>query len=136
MKTETKITYREGDTVFARVAHQMGGWKWGYPRGQRRAIVRYVARPGADGTLRWYSDGEVCSGLTAANVEYYTEHYPIVATHSLHRTPCNTPAMAREEEQMQIKTQAELDAAPSGSYVEITPPDEAQDFASEEKPHG
>ena len=67
---------KAGDKTYRRVSHQMGGWKWGYPRGQRNAIVRNEARPDAHGQLRWYSEREVCDGITAATEEYLSECFP------------------------------------------------------------
>ena len=84
-------TVQEGDETYRRVAHCMGAWAWGWPRGQRTAIVCYVARYDAKGHLRWYSSREVCDGLTAANVDMYERAYPDAFTHphgSLHRKLC------------------------------------------------
>lgn len=63
-KESNMVTYR-------RVSHCMGGWKWGYPRGQRNAIVRYVVRDG-----RWRSSAEVCDGITASNEAAMRREYP------------------------------------------------------------
>lgn len=57
-------------TVHRIVAHRMGGWRWGYPRGERRAIVGYWPGYLADGRLVWRSGSQVCSGLTACNEAY------------------------------------------------------------------
>jgi hypothetical protein len=65
----TKETYRI-------VAMAMGGWKWGYPRGQRQGIVHYVEGTLKDGRKVWKSNGSVCDGLTAANEEHYKKYFP------------------------------------------------------------
>lgn len=79
---KNKSTYR-------RMALKMGAWKWGYPRGERIGITRYVQRKDLKGVLRWWSDELVCDGLTAANEALFIKSYPDAFSHipgSLHRS--------------------------------------------------
>ena len=71
--------------TYRRVTHKMGGWKWGYPRGHRIGITRYVARPDRQGILRWYADGCITSGLTARTAVFYSD--PVYATAEAFRHP-------------------------------------------------
>jgi hypothetical protein len=70
-----------------KVAHCMGAWRWGYPRGIRTAVVRYIQRPDKRGILRWWSAEEICSGITAATAHLY-QH---LDHGSLHRQAIASP---------------------------------------------
>jgi len=61
----------------------MGNWKWGYPRGQRIAIVEYREGTLKNGTRVWKSHCEVCDGLTASNEDVYAKIYPEAFDHSV-----------------------------------------------------
>jgi hypothetical protein len=85
-----------GDRTYAIVERCMGAWKWGYPRGHRRAVVQYVAaisKPGAP--LRWYKEGELTDGITATTADYWEtfvakRSQPGISTQGgLHRKLCN-----------------------------------------------
>jgi len=63
----------------------MGGWKWGYPKGQRIAIAAYEAVDG-----RWKSLGYITEGLTASNIDHYRRFCPDAFSNpigSLHNKP-------------------------------------------------
>ena len=62
--------------TFRCVARSMGAWLWGYPRGHRIGIVKYVPGELKSGKKVWKSDGSVCRGLTARNIDYYRQRYP------------------------------------------------------------
>lgn len=60
----------------------MGGWRWGYPRGHRRALVEYRAVPRlSDGELVWRSHRVICDGITAANEPDLRADYPEAWAH-------------------------------------------------------
>ncbi len=70
------VTYR-------RVTHCMGSWKWGYPKGERHAIVEYKAHKCKNGNWVWKSQGEVCDGITAGNEDYYRRSFPVAFLHTV-----------------------------------------------------
>lgn len=69
--------------TYRRVNMALGGWRWGYPRGHRYGVVEYVVGYLRDGTRVWKSSGFVCSGLTARNIDHYSDMYPVAFSHAL-----------------------------------------------------
>lgn len=74
--SQTTQPIQPGTVTYRRVAMAMGAWKWGYPRGERRNVTRYEARPDKAGVLRWYA---VETRLAGGGITAHSEGYVVIA---------------------------------------------------------